>query len=278
MTKVISSCYNITLNDAVDTEWLSALLFEWGASGIEETATNLLVYFSSTAENLSEVEANLKAQKLAFSKSIEEEKNWNQIWEESFQPVYIEGLVEIRASFHAPQPNFTYSILIDPKMSFGTGHHPTTEQVIRQMSHLDFNDKHVIDIGSGTGILAILAEMMGAKEIVAFDNDSWCYENCRENIALNHTSHVLPLLGEKLPSDGAYDIILANINRNYHLENLPQMAQILNDDGYMLLSGFLTEDVKMILDVAEQNHLIATYYTESNNWVCITLRKIIIPN
>ena len=276
MTKEISWCVAILANDISDIEWLSTKLFDIGATGIEETAGELLVYFSSESSELSIIKEMLEMEKLTFSITVEEDKNWNQIWEENFEPVYIKNIAEIRASFHSSKPGFAYTILIDPKMSFGTGHHPTTAQVIEHMFFLDFKHASVLDIGSGTGILAILAEKMGAMSIVALDNDPWCYDNCIENIELNDATHVVPILGEKLPMDNKYDILVANINRNYHLEYMTQLAQILNYEGYMLLSGFLTEDVKLILALALELHLIATYYTEQNNWVCITIKKITV--
>jgi ribosomal protein L11 methyltransferase len=159
-------------------------------------------------------------------------------------------------------------------MSFGTGHHPTTSQMMQHMRAVDFKNKTVLDCGSGTGILAILAEKLGAKKCIAVDNDVWCFENCKENIELNLCKNIQPALGDlDTVKNEKFDIVLANIHRNFLVEHMQTLAAITNENGFVFVSGFYEEDAKIILDKALEHNLIANYQTTQHNWACIVFHK-----
>lgn len=267
--------YHIPTPSDQDTESFSEL-FSWlDIEGIEELEDSVKIYVSD--EYTSEFEAYLNDTLTQFSvsytKEILEEKNWNEAWEQSFQPVLIGNLAGIRASFHAPFQDVKYDIIINPKMSFGTGHHATTRQVMELMEKIDISDKKVLDCGSGTGILAILAAKMNAESVIAVDNDPWCFENHQENNLLNHvdTGVVLGSIEDIDVFD--FDIILANIQRNYLLEHMNKLAERLRPGGELIISGFFPADNKDLLDKAIEHELIAHYITDSENWSCILLKK-----
>src|SRR5690606_22634922 len=189
-----------------------------------------------------------------------EEENWNATWEEDFKPISIGNFCYIRADFHPPLTSFyQHEIIITPKMSFGTGHHETTQLVIQQMEQLDFNNKTVFDFGTGTGILAILAELLGADKILAIDNDKWSIENSMENINRNHC-HNITVSGKDIleidPAATAFDIILANINRQILTQYMLQLSSLLNTKGQIIISGFLEEDIKVLAPVIQNNNLV----------------------
>lgn len=267
--------YQIQIPESLNSEQFSEL-FSWlDIEGIEELENNIKVYISESY--VVEFEKYLKGIKvdysIDFSKEILEEKNWNEDWEKNFQPVLIGQLAGIRASFHPPFPNVQYDIVINPKMSFGTGHHATTRQVIELMEKIDVQNKKVFDCGSGTGILAIVAAKMGATEVIAVDNDPWCYENHIENNELNQVNTHVQLGGIEDIQVFDFDLILANIQRNYLLEFMPELSKRLAQEGQLIISGFLPQDNKDLLDKALENDLIAQYITESENWSCILLKK-----
>lgn len=268
--------YTITWKEALTPEELSGLFMDLPIEGVEEMERALKVYVAQ--ENQEELEVFLQdlQEQMALQIACEEleHKNWNEQWESSFQPIQIENFVLVRATFHPASEAVLHEIVIEPKMSFGTGHHPTTAQMMQQMRHIDFLGKNVLDCGSGTGILAILAEKLGAASCLALDNDEWCFTNCEENIQLNATSNVQPQLGVIADLSGLqYDIILANIHRNFLVEFMGELAALLKEDGYLLVSGFYQEDSKAVLDAALEHHLIAQYETVQHNWACILLKK-----
>lgn len=268
--------YNIPLPEGAEIDSFSDH-FNWlEIEGLEENETNIAVYVHEN--NTEAFEAHLirltEELSISFTKYLMEEKNWNETWEKSFQPVKINQLAGIRASFHEPFEDVKFDIVIDPKMSFGTGHHATTMQVMEMMERIEILDKKILDLGSGTGILAILAEKMGAKEVLAIDNDPWCYENNLENNLLNNIQNVTPLLGslEDVIQE-QFDIVFANIQRNYLLENMGGLATVLKERGQLIISGFLPQDAQDLLNAALEHHLIAQYHTTFNNWDCILLEK-----
>ncbi|HLT32772.1 MAG TPA: 50S ribosomal protein L11 methyltransferase, partial [Aquaticitalea sp.] len=164
--------------------------------------------------------------------------NWNEEWEKNFSPIIVDGRCSIRAPFH-PKPDMEFDIVIEPKMSFGTGHHETTHMMVQHILRNDFKDKSVLDMGCGTGVLAILAEMKGAKPIDAIDYDNWCYLNSLENVERNGCKHISVLEGDAALLNGrSYDMIIANINRNILLKDMPIYVKSLNINGTLLLSGF----------------------------------------
>ncbi|TAF44787.1 MAG: 50S ribosomal protein L11 methyltransferase [Sphingobacteriales bacterium] len=202
-------------------------------------------------------------------------QNWNQVWESNFEPITINDKVLVRATFHPTKNNFDYEIVIDPKMAFGTGHHQTTAMMMAYMLETNFTQKMVLDMGCGTGILAILASKMGAKQVIAIDNDPVCYQSVIENAALNGVK-IESLCGskEEIPTR-KFDIILANINRNILLDQIATYAQVLNNDGILFLSGFHQEpDVEMLNKAAKALNLKYLHHKNLNEWVAAKFVKI----
>ncbi len=210
---------------------------------------------------------------ISHTKSRIEPINWNAEWERNFEPIEVDGKCAVRAPFH-PKTDVKYDIVIEPKMSFGTGHHATTYLMIKHVLRLDLHNKKVLDMGCGTGILAILAAMRGAKTIDAIDNDRWCYENALENVQRNRTPQVTVKLGDaSLLGDTSYDVIIANINRNILMEDLPAYANCLNEKGILLLSGFYTEDIPALTEVCNPQGINFIMNFERNNWVACKFVK-----
>ncbi|MEJ8758524.1 50S ribosomal protein L11 methyltransferase [Pontibacter sp. H259] len=206
---------------------------------------------------------------LTYTTQKIERQNWNEEWERNFEPLFIGDKVSVRASFHEKPANAEYDIVINPKMSFGTGHHETTTLMIENQLTIDHQDMRVLDMGCGTGILAIMAGELGAKEIVAVEIEDWTVENARENAELNGYGSIDVRLGgaETIAGDEPYDIILANINRNVLLEDMPAYVAVLKKEGYLLLSGFYTEDLPMLQERATELSLTYLSHRVKNNWV-----------
>jgi len=195
--------------------------------------------------------------------------NWNKTWESNFNPIIVDDVCSVRAPFHE-KPNTQYDIVIEPKMSFGTGHHETTKMMIQHILKNDFTSKSVLDMGCGTGILAILAEKKGAKPIDAIDNDNWCYQNSLENVERNECKHITVLEGDaKLLKNRSYDVIIANINRNILLNDINAYASCLNKNGMLFLSGFYHEDITVIEQECQPHMLKLVEVIEENYWVAL---------
>lgn len=209
---------------------------------------------------------------LEFSEELIPEQNWNASWESSFQPVVIDDFLAIRAHFHAPVKGVKEEIIITPKMSFGTGHHATTYMMAVQMRDIDFSGKRVFDFGTGTGILSILAEKLGAASIIATDNDNWSTANASENVCLNNCNNITIQQSDKIPT-GPFDIILANINRNVILDNFSTLIVQLAPQGVLLLSGLLTDDIPLLLETTRSFSLELSEKIEKNNWVCLRFTR-----
>lgn len=248
---------------------LVAILSEALYEGFEETGHQLVAYIIK--ENFDEFilnEISFKYQ-LKFTRKLIKNQNWNSLWESNFDPVIIEDFAGIRAIFHAPLKNVRFEIVITPKMSFGTGHHATTSMMIRQMREIEFKDKIVFDFGTGTGVLAILAEKLGAKQVFAVDNDSWSISNAKENIDNNNCTKIVLKEEESVAGNNKYDIIMANINRNVILEHLPDIVKNLSKNGILLLSGFIEQDEKNILRSTTVYKLDLVKKMKENNWMCL---------
>lgn len=259
-----------------DKDEFTGLFAEIEMEGLEEKETEICIYVDEKNKEEAEkiIQEICAEQQTTFAISTLENKNWNEQWETNFQPILIDDFVNVRATFHPENKHVQHEIIIEPKMSFGTGHHPTTSQMMQNMRLLDFANKSILDIGSGTGILAFLAEKLGATNIIAIDNDEWCYNNCIENIALNNSKYVKPEIGDlQIVKSSTFDCILANIHRNFLVENMQQLSTLLVNNGYLLVSGFYTEDAHLILNAALEHNLIANYHTNKENWSCIVFQK-----
>ncbi len=205
-----------------------------------------------------------------------ESKNWNEEWEKHyFEPIVIDNECVIHSSFHKNVPKATYDIVIDPKMAFGTGHHETTSLVIGELLGMQIEGKKVLDMGCGTSVLAILAAMRGAKELVAIDIDSWCTENSIENISLNRVAGIEVKQGGAELLDGLhFDIILANINRNILLADMEKYANCLTQGGELYMSGFYSQDIPLIEAEANRNGLELQKSKLKNNWAVVKTVKL----
>ena len=211
---------------------------------------------------------------LSFSISKVKQENWNKNWENNFKPVHINDKCVIRAHFHNTFPDLEHEIIITPKMSFGTGHHETTFLVMNEMFAMDFKDKTVLDMGSGTGVLAILAAKLGATSLSGIDFDQWAYENAVENAQINAISTISFLHGDaNLIGDAKFDIILANINRNIILQDISIYVNAMNNNSEIIFSGFLIDDVPLILEKSEQLGLNLVVSKHKNKWQMLHLKK-----
>jgi ribosomal protein L11 methyltransferase len=199
--------------------------------------------------------------------------NWNEEWEKNFEPIDVDGICHVRAPFH-PKTNAQFEIEIEPKMSFGTGHHETTHMMIQHLLEIDLQNKKTIDMGCGTAILAILAEMKGAQPIDAIDIDNWCYLNSIENAQRNNCKHISVYEGEASLLPGKkYDVFIANINRNILLNDLKTYVDCMNPDAILLLSGFYTFDFEAINACCESLGLTFVSRKERNNWLGLKYQK-----
>ena len=231
-----------------EIEILIATLPDLGWIGMEEIHDGLIAYADENSVNMDELNQVAQELGLSFSQTNIEEKNWNAMWESNFEPVIIPGKIHVRAHFHPHLENIEHEILITPKMSFGTGHHATTRMMMKAMLDMNFNNKTVIDFGTGTGILAILAEKLLSSQVEAIDNDSWSVTNVEENIAANNCTKITIQLGTNLDSLGEADVMLANINKSVLLEHVSSIRKHLKPNGSLLISGLLAVDYDDIIE------------------------------
>ncbi|MDO9261480.1 MAG: 50S ribosomal protein L11 methyltransferase [Flavobacteriaceae bacterium] len=258
-------------------EILIAELGDVGFESFVENEQGVLAYIQQDEWNehiLKEIQILSSDEfEISYTFKIIEQINWNIEWEKNFQPIDVDGIVSIRAPFHE-NPSLKFDIVIEPKMSFGTGHHETTHMMIQHLLKVDLNNKKVLDMGSGTGILAIFAEMRGAAAIDAIDIDEWCFENAVENIERNNCKNINVYQGDvALLSDKNYDLIIANINRNVLLADMAQYAKCLNTKGILLLSGFYTDDILVLETETLKHGLHIIAQKERNNWASLKLIK-----
>jgi len=253
------------------TEILIAELGYVGFESFVETEEGVTAYIQKDEWNTAILEdiniLDSEEFKIEFTFSEIEQVNWNSEWEKNFDPIEVDGRCTVRAPFH-PNKNFEYEIVIEPKMSFGTGHHETTFMMLQFILENDFEGKSVLDMGCGTAVLAILAEMRGASKLDAIDIDEWCFENSLENIERNHCENISVFLGDaSLLAGKKYDVIIANINRNILLNDMDTYRKCLDKGGVLYLSGFYKEDLPIITEVCNNLGFNFVENKEKNKWV-----------
>lgn len=253
---------------------LSGLLPGAGFDGFEEKDIDQFSAFADTANlNKEKLDEILRLTGVVGESTLINEKNWNEEWEQSFEPVIIPEKVGVRAFFHAPVKGVKHEIVITPKMSFGTGHHATTYLMMEQMLDLEFREKTVFDFGTGTGILSILAEQLGALSVFAIDNDEWSVTNALENIGMNNCTKIQISLNNSWERTKKFDIILANINKGVILDNREHLVRSLVKEGLLILSGLLVTDQREIEAAFEPVLGKPLFTTEKNNWISLTFRN-----
>ncbi len=214
--------------------------------------------------------------KISFNTKVIQQQNWNKEWESNFQPIDVDGKCYIRAPFHKPQESFIYDVIIEPKMSFGTGHHNTTQLMIQKLMQLDVRNKSLLDMGCGTGVLAILASMIGANPITAIDTDDWSYENSIENLQKNNINNVFVHKGNaEILAGKLFHTILANINKNVLLNDIPVYVLSLEKNGNLLLSGFFETDVNELSEKAIPLGLKFEEKIVKDQWTMLHFIKIV---
>ena len=261
------------VNNADVQAVLIAVLSNEGYEGFEEQEEALQAFVP--AEHYDEAFIKQLSEQHNISYTIEaiKDRNWNASWEENFEPVVIDDFCSIIAHFHNIEITTNHVIRITPKMSFGTGHHATTRLMIKAMRNIDFKGKQVFDFGSGTGVLAILADQLGAKHVLAIDNDEWAYLNAHDNITTNNATHVV--VKQAVLDDvqtEKFDVILANINRHILLQYMDQLGKMLETNGDLLMSGLLVEDEGIIVEAANSTGLKLLQRAEDNNWITLLFR------
>ncbi len=247
---------------------LIARLAEAGYEGFEEKEKELHAFISQEHFDKKFLQELAFKFQLAYTTKSIPEQNWNQLWEANFQPVVVDDFIVVRADFHEPIAGVEYEIVITPKMSFGTGHHATTFMMMQQMRQLDFTQKSVFDFGTGTGVLAILAEKLGAQKVLAVDNDEWSIANAAENLQRNNCGKTELRKADNTLLNESFDIILANINKNVILDNFETLVHLLVPGGCILFSGLLKEDEIDILQKGKEHLLVSAGCFQKDNWLC----------
>ncbi len=254
-------------------ELIIALLSEEGFDGFEEINETLHAFIPENDFDELKLKEILEPFSISYSIEIIAPKNWNAEWESNYESVIVDDFVAVRAHFHEPITSVQHEIIITPKMSFGTGHHATTWQMIKLMQQVDFRNKRVFDYGTGTGVLAILAEKLGATDVLAVDYDDLCIENASENIETNECSTIVIMKADAPPTDQLFDIVLANINRHILLQNMKAMSHILIADGFLFVSGFYKEENQLLIDEATKNNLQLIQSSDRHNWSSLIFQK-----
>lgn len=248
---------------------LIAHLSEAGFEGFEQNDEELKAFIPAGNYDRELIREMAFKYQLGYSEEWIPEQNWNRVWESEFHPVVVDDFVGVRADFHEPLKGVEMEIIITPKMSFGTGHHATTTLMIREMRGLDFSGKRVLDFGTGTGILAILAEKLGAEQVLAIDHDDWSIANAAENLEQNNCGKTVLRKTDRVEGDGSFDIILANINRNVIVENFSALFNHLSPGGSLLISGLLSSDENEIQLLAATYQLKISSKNGLNDWICL---------
>ena len=271
--------YDFTVSPLdMGSEILIAELAEVGFDSFVDTPTGIKAYIPKDSWNEHILQDIYLLSNPEFTISYQiteiEQVNWNEEWEKNFSPIIVEDLCTVRANFH-PVPNTRYDIVITPKMSFGTGHHETTYMMLQQLLPLSLEGAKVLDMGCGTGILAIMAALRGAHDITAIDIDPWCVENATENVQQNDCSFITIKEGDvSLIAGEQYNLILANINRNILLSDIPAYTQTLLPQGLLLVSGFYEEDLPAIKEKCQEVGLTYLSHIERNRWVSAKFQRL----
>lgn len=275
--------YNkISVNIQPRSPWVDVFIDELsqlGCDSFEETENGFAAYITVElfGNQISDFFEKSKSNALIESLHYEVEtivaKNWNEVWESSFDPIVVGSWCTIKAPFHKLTSSTAHCVIIEPKMSFGTGHHETTFMMVENMKQLDLKNKKVLDMGSGTGVLAILAKKMEANAVTAIDIEEWAVENCTENATMNNVSVEIKLGGKEQITASDYDVILANINRNILADQMSTYSESLKANGKLLLSGFLSDDETFITKIAQQNNFTFASKAQKENWLCLTFSK-----
>ena len=271
--------YDFTVSPLeMGSEILIAELAEVGFDSFVDTPTGIKAYIPKDSWNEHILQDIYLLSNPEFTISYQiteiEQVNWNEEWEKNFSPIVVEDLCTVRANFH-PVPNTRYDIVITPKMSFGTGHHETTYMMWQQLLPLSLEGAKVLDMGCGTGILAIMAALRGAHDITAIDIDPWCVENATENVQQNNCSFITIKEGDvSLIAGEQYNLILANINRNILLSDIPAYTQALLPQGLLLVSGFYEEDLPAIKEKCQEVGLTYLSHIERNRWVSAKFQRL----
>ena len=261
----------------IQHDMLVTMLAEMGFDSFMDEGQSLKAYCSADCRDDVAVETLLDEPSFSDIRllNVEEmpDKDWNELWEASYQPVVVNERCRVRAPFHEADPSFEFDLVIEPKMSFGTANHETTAQIIQLMLETDFSGKEVLDMGSGTAVLAILTKKLGATHVVAIDNDEWAYRNAFTNCELNGISDIEIVLGDALAIKGCYDVVLANINRNILLRDMHYYVDAMKSGAHIFFSGFYTEDLESIKGEAERLGLRYRRHLSRNNWVAAEFVK-----
>ena len=265
-----------TVNDV-----LSAVLANIGFESFVEQPDGIAAYIQASLFEEEALKAELENfpvpdAKISYQYVEAEDKDWNEEWEKNFfQPIIIEDQCVIHSTFHQNIPQATYDIIINPQMAFGTGHHETTSLIITELLETELQGKALLDMGCGTSILAILARMRGAAPCTAIDIDEWCVRNSLENIELNQVDQIKVFQGNaaSLASEGPFDFVIANINRNILLNDMHRYVDRMNAGAHLLMSGFYVEDIPAIQEEAERNGLQLIHHREKNNWAAVLFKK-----
>ncbi len=269
----------IDTKDEEESDILVARLSQAGFEGFEEETNKLHAFIPESLyvpvhidKIISDTKGLADPYHTFFKTEIVEPRNWNQEWEKDFNPVLVENFCAIRAHFHQPFPHISYDLIITPKMSFGTGHHATTYMMVSVMKDLDFQNNTVLDFGTGTGVLAILASKMGASSVKAIDSDPWSVENAKENAIVNNCTKVVVEQRDSLKEIGSFNFILANINFPVIMETIPILRQHLKDSGVFIGSGVLESDEEIIRTKATSSGLNMKTLMTKDNWMSFSLK------
>lgn len=246
-----------------------AKLSELGFDGFLETEDAVVAYCEVLTKKPGDISILLnEAYFHGFDVNIISDRNWNAEWESGYDSVCIDDRIVVRAPFHPARPDVEFDLIIEPRMSFGTAHHETTSQMLSMLAELDVKGKIVLDMGSGTAVLAILAKKMGASSILAIDNDEWAYNNALDNVRLNNADDIEVILGNATSIENRFfDIIIANINRNILLEDIHSYAASLKPQGLLLMSGFYEADLPQIKNESENYGLKMLEARSRNKWM-----------